>query len=918
MSEAQTRQEIIDKRLEAAGWRISDPTKVTAEHPVLHQVSSSTGIGYSDYVLFAQDGTPLAVVEAKKTSVEAEIGLEQAKQYADGLEQMGHPRPFIFYTNGHEIYFWDDTRYPPRKVYGFFTRDDLERLRFQNKERRPLSSTLIERSICDRPYQIEAIRRILETITQGYRKALLVMATGTGKTRTAMALCDVLMRCSWVKRVLFLADRNELLKQARDAFKEYLPNATWTRITKKNIPFSKRVYLATYPAMHGLYPTISPGFFDMIIADESHRSIYRRYKEILDHFDAYQLGLTATPLEYIDRNTFQLFETETGDPTYNYTLEEAVNNNPPYLVNFKVLSIQSRFQLEGIKSGQLPLQIQKKLIEEGKDLGEIDFEGTDLEKKVTNSGTNELIVREFMEQCIKDETGTRPGKSIIFALSHKHALRLEKHFDDLYPEYKGRLARVIDSHDPRAGTERGLLDQFKDPKNPLKVAISIDMLDTGIDVPEIVNLVFAKPVFSRAKFWQMIGRGTRLCPNLLGPDKDKEYFLIIDHWKNFAYFQMNPPGKEPVSTLSVPERLFGARLEKATAALTVGSNGVLERVVHAIQEDIAALPSDTVNVKEKAQEVTMVVEPIYWYGFGLKEIEHLRKQILPLMRTRSAEDFDALRFDIDIVVAQTALLNQDSETVERCHKQIVEKIRALPLTLNQVKAQHAIIRKAKGKAFWKKLSEESLEDLCLKLRGLMKHRQRPGRDIEKLNLEDITLVREWVEFGPEMEQATVAEYRRKVKEKIQNLVANNEVLQKILRREPLDEFDITSLSDVLRSEDPYITKELLKRVYDNRTAHFIDFIRHILGLQKLRSRTEVIAQAFDDFITRHNDYSADQIQFIQVLKTFMLEQGKVEKENLIARPFTNIHPLGIRGLFTPSEATEILEFAGKIGEPDNK
>lgn len=913
MSEAQTRQEIINKRLEAAGWRLSDPTMVTAEHPILHQASSSTGIGYSDYVLFAQDGCPIAVVEAKKTSVEAEIGREQAKQYADGLQKMGHPRPFIFYTNGYEIYFWDDTRYPPRKVYGFFTRDDMERLRFQNKERRPLSSALIDNEICDRPYQIEAIRRVLETFTRGHRKALLVMATGTGKTRVTIALIDVLMRCNWIKRILFLADRNELLRQARDTFKEHLPNATWERISSKNPLPDKRVYLATYPTMHGLYPTISPGFFDMVIADESHRSIYKRYKEILDHFDAYQLGLTATPVEYIDRNTFQLFETETGNPTFNYTLEEAVNNQPPYLVNFKVLSIQSRFQLEGIKAGQLPLPIQKKLIEEGKDLEEIDFEGTDLEKRVTNSGTNELIVREFMEQCLKDETGTRPGKSIIFAISHKHSLRLEKHFDELYPEYKGRLARVIDSHDPRAGTEGGLLDQFKNPKDPLKVAISVDMLDTGIDIHEIVNLVFSKPVFSRAKFWQMIGRGTRLCPNLFGPGKHKEDFLIIDHWKNFAYFQMNPPGKEPSPTLSVPERLFSARLDKAAAALTVDNDEALDGVIQALRDDIAALPQGTVNVKEKAERVAETSENAFWYGFGLEEIDRLRRQMLPLMRTRSAEDFEALRFDIDIVVAQTAILNRDSETLKRSREHILEKIKQIPLTLNQVRAQEVIIRKVKGERFWTTLTEDSLEDLCLRLRGLMKHRQREGREIEKLDLEDITLVKEWVEFGPELERNTVAEYRRRVEEKIKRLLASNEVLQKLKRGEELNDFDILSLSETLRSEDPYVTEELLQKVYDNRTAHFIDFIRHILGLQKLQSRTEVVAQAFDDFIAGHNDYSADQIFFLQTLKTFLIEKGGVEREDLVTQPFTNLHPQGIRGLFNPSEIKEILEFVGEIG-----
>src|SRR4030095_8812904 len=499
MSEAQTRQQIIDKRLEFAGWKINNPLNVSSEHPILHQSSSSTGIGYSDYVLLGRDGSPLAVVEAKKTSVEAEKGREQAKQYAGGLEKMGSSRPFIFYTNGHKIYFWDDVLYPPRKVYGFFTKDDLERFQFQRKEMQTLSTSLIDTKIIERPYQIEAVRRVLESFSQGHRKSLLVMATGTGKTRVAMALIDVLMRCNWVKRVLFLADRNELLKQARNNFKEHLPHAPWVRISQSNCPPDKRVYLSTYPAMHNLYPTISPGFFDMVIADESHRSIYKRYKEILDHFDAYQLGLTATPVDYIERNTFTLFDAEEGDPTFNYTLEEAVNHKPPYLVPFKVLSIQSRFQLEGIKSGQLPVSIQKQLIEEGKDIEEIDFEGTDLEKKVTNSGTNELIVREFMEQSIKDETGTRPGKSIIFAISHLHALRLEKIFDELYPEFKGRLARVIDSHDPRAATEGGLLDQYKEPTDPLKVAISVDMLDTGIDVPEVVNLVFAKPVFSRAK-----------------------------------------------------------------------------------------------------------------------------------------------------------------------------------------------------------------------------------------------------------------------------------------------------------------------------------------------------------------------------------------------------------------------------------
>ncbi len=914
MSEKQTRQEIIDKRLADAGWHVTDPSQVTAEHPILHQSSSSTGTGFADYLLLGRDGKPLAVIEAKKTSADAEKGREQAKQYADGLEKMGFNRPFIFYTNGHEIFFWDDTRYGPRKVWGFFTLDDFERLSFQRKERQELSSSLIDTTIVNRPYQIEAIRRVLETFSKNRRRGLLVMATGTGKTRVSMALIDVLMRANWVKRILFLADRTALLRQADGDFKTYLPNAPRTRLSKSNCPLNKRVYLATYPAMHGMYPEISSAFFDLIIADESHRSIYNRYKEIFDHFDACQIGLTATPVEYVDRNTFKMFECDNGMPVFNFSYEEAVNHNPPYLVPFKALHIQSRFQLEGIKGNQLPPAIQKKLIEEGKDVDEIDFEGTDLEKKVSNSGTNELIVREFMEQCIKDETGTRPGKSIIFAISHKHALHLESLFNQLYPEYKGRLARVIDSHDPRANTEGGLLDQFKDPTDPMKVAISVDMLDTGVDVREVVNLVFAKPVFSRTKFWQMIGRGTRLREDLFGPGKHKEYFLILDHWNNFAFFNMKPEGKEPVPTLSIPERLFQARLEKARVALGINNEEALNDTVKTLRQDIAELPENSVLIKERAQIFAQVKEDNYWAGFSEKTIEQLEKEVRPLMKLRSDEDFDALKFDINVMELQRAWLLSSEDACQKVQERILGKVLDLPLTLNQVRAKEEWIHNIKSGHVWKGLTYQKTEDLRLALRGIMKHRVHQTKTQERLDLEDMTIVREYVEFGPELERTSVAQYRKMVEEKVQKLLQENEVLQRLKHGDTLDEYDIQKLADILRAEDPHVTEELLRRVYDNRDAAFIDFIRHILGLEKLKTRTESITQAFDGFIAKHNDLTANQVQFLQVLRTFILERGKVQKPDLIQRPFTNLHPQGIRGLFSPKQVDEIIHFVEKIGE----
>lgn len=913
MSEHQTRKEIIDKRLKVTGWDVENPTDVISEHEVFHQFGKYDGTGYSDYVLLGKDGKPLAVVEAKKTTTEAEKGREQAKQYADGFEKMFGFRPFIFYTNGHKIFFWDDRRYPPREVFGFFTRADLERLKFHNENRKTLSTSLIDKNIVERSYQIEAIRRTLETFEhKNHRKALIVMATGTGKTRTTMAIIDVLMRANWIERVLFLADRNALLRQANDAFKEYLPNAPRIKVMDGKCPLDKRVYLSTYPAMHGIYPKISPGFFDLIIADESHRSIYKRYKEIFDHFDSYQIGLTATPVDFIDRNTFQLFETPDGEPTFNYSYEKAEQEK--YLVDFKVLSIQSRFQLEGIHADKLPISVQKQLIEEGKDLEEIDFEGTDLEKKVTNSGTNEVIVQEFMEQSIKDETGTRPGKSIIFAISHKHALRLEETFNKLYPEYKGLLVRVIDSHDQRANTEGGLLDQFKDPKNPLKVAISVDMLDTGIDVPEIVNLVFAKPVFSRAKFWQMIGRGTRLCKNLFGPGKDKQYFLIIDHWNNFAFFDMQPEGQEPTGTRSIPENLFDARLKRAEAALDIDNKDVLEQTIREIREDMSNLPEGSVVVKRNIVELSRAAEQTYWYGFSKNTIKDLRKNILPLMKTKVSENFDALKFDIQVIQYETALLSQNTEASESQQTKILDAINELPLSLNQVRAKEEVITKVKTPKFLQEANFEKLEWVRKELRQIMRHRTPQVYDIEKLNLADLILVRDVVEFGPEMERTSTAAYRKKVEERIQELLKKNEVLQKLKAGKSIDDYDILSLADILRAEDPYITESLLQKVYDNHTARFIDFIRHILGLQKLQSRSEAITQAFQDFISQHNDFKADQIAFLDMIKTFILNQGRIEKENLIEAPFTNVHPQGIRGIFKPNQQNQVLEFIEKISK----
>ena len=538
-NEETTRRRLIDSMLTDAGWDFKPDwteANVVREREVPYQ-PTQTGIGYADYELKDDSDKPLAVVEAKKTAVDPNIGRKQAQLYAEGLERKYGQRPVIFYTNGYEHWIWDDAQnYPPRQIQGFYSKDSLQYLVLQRKTKISLDTLSPKPDIIDRLYQLEAIKRVCERFTNGYRKALLVQATGTGKTRVAIALTDLLIRAGWVKRVLFLCDRKELRKQAKNVFNDFI-NEPLTIVragTAKDR--TKRIYLATYPAMIKIFETFDVGFFDLIIADESHRSIYNRYRDLFVYFDSLQIGLTATPVNYIARNTYRLFDCEERHPTVYYPLERAVEEE--YLVPYEVYTHTTNFLRSGIKYSQLSEEQRRQLEEDGEDPETFDYESPEIDRQIFNKDTNRAILRNLMENGLREATGQHPGKSIIFARNHKHALLLAELFDEMYPQYGGSFCQVIDNYDPRA---EQLIDDFKGEGNnkDLTIAISVDMLDTGIDIPEILNLVFAKPVKSRVKFWQMIGRGTRLCKNLFGPGNDKKKFLIFDHWGNFEYFEEN-------------------------------------------------------------------------------------------------------------------------------------------------------------------------------------------------------------------------------------------------------------------------------------------------------------------------------------------------------------------------------------------
>ncbi len=924
-NEKLTRKEIIDNRLKQAGWNVTDRTQVIEEFDIqLTVVEEPTtpyaGHQYSDYVLLGKDGKPLAVVEAKKTSVDAALGREQAKQYCYNIQStQGVDLPFCFYTNGHDIYFWDLDNYPPKKVYGFPTRDDLERYAYIRKARKQLAGELINTKIAGRNYQIASIRAVMEAVEKRKSKFLLVMATGTGKTRTCIALVDALMRAGWAERVLFLVDRIALRDQTLEAFKEHLPNEPrWPKQGEKEIATDRRIYVSTYPTMLNIIrneeKSLSPHFFDLIVVDESHRSIYNTYQEILDYFNTITLGLTATPTDVIDHNTFQLFECEDGVPTFAYSYDEAVNHIPPFLSNFQVMKIKTKFQDEGINKRTISLEDQQKLMLEGKEIEEINYEGTEIEKKVINRGTNALIVREFMEESIKDPNGVLPGKTIFFCISKAHARRVEEIFDSLYPEYKGELAKVLVSEDPRVYGKGGLLDQFVSNDMP-RIAISVDMLDTGIDVRELVNLVFAKPVYSYTKFWQMIGRGTRL----LEPEKikpwctQKDNFLILDCWDNFEYFKLNPRGKELKAQIPLPVRLFGVRLEKIEEARTQSNSEIVNKEVQKIRKQVEALPKNSVVIMEAKHELQRLEDENFWSNLTADKMEFLEAVVKPLLRTVSDVDFKAMRFEKDIVEVSLAHLAGETEKFETLKESIIEEIGELPLSINIVARELELIRQAQSNHYWATINEDKFEELIQKLSPLMKFREAViPLAHAKFNLKDIVAEKEFVEFGPQHEALSVAKYRELVEKKINELVSISPILQKLKQGQEITTDEAEQLAEELHNEHPHITIDLLRKVYNHRKAALVQFIKHILGIEQLETFAETVTKAFDDFIAKHSYLTSRQLQFLDLLKNFVLEKGDVSKRNLIESPFTMLHPEGIRGIFNQKEIDEILSLTEQV------
>lgn len=701
ISEQKTRYSLIDPQLKKAGWNLSDRTQVGFEIPVAgYDASPSEGI--TDYCLYRSNGDVLAVVEAKRTSRDARVGQQQVLDYVTAIEKKQSFRPFAFMANGEDIFFWESDNTAPRRVAGFFSRENLETLLFLKQNKLSLNSITINQKIVDRSYQVEAIRRISEAIElKKKRKALLVMATGTGKTRTIMGLIDVFLRAHAAKHVLFLADRDALVDQAlTDGFKVYLPNESRSRIRTYAIEKNARVYVSTLQTLEICYDKFTPADFDLIISDECHRSIYNKFTDILAYFDGIQIGLTATPAEFVDRDTFKFFDCDGNAPTFLYTYDQAVNDD--YLADFNVYAAQTKFQRKGIKGIDLSEEDRKSLQERGIEPDTIDFEGTDLERKVTNKDTLRNQWEEFMDVCLKDATGQLPGKTIVFAITHKHAMRLAETFDEMYPEHQGKLVQVIDSKMERA---RELIDNFKKQDMP-RIAISVDMLDTGIDIPEVVNLAFMKAVNSQIKFWQMIGRGTRhhkACKYLKWlPNSNKEDFLIVDYWENFEHFQMMPKEDEGKGQIPVLVTIFYTRLQKLAYIFQVDPS--LRSIAEKQGNVFARIPLEERETKQSDSSV-----PVTARNEVTKQSDSLSEGLL-----RSARNDDG--------VGDGGIRNDDKvEDVRRIIRDVRADITRIPLQSFSVKKVFKEVSDVWHDDFWNYITPDKLEFLHLKVAPLLRY-----------------------------------------------------------------------------------------------------------------------------------------------------------------------------------------------------
>ena len=906
ISETETRKRYIDLILESEGWVIGDNCLTEVE---ISNISTPSGKGKADYVLYGDNGKPLAVIEAKKIDIDPRIAKNQAKEYADALEKQYGTRPVIFFTNGLDYYIWDDTDYAERKVSSIYSKKDLEKLIFKRKNKTRLKNLAIKDVITNRAYQKEAIIRVTEALESGRRKMLLVMATGSGKTRTAASIVDVLTRHNWVKNILFLADRTALVKQARDSFKEYLPNLSLCNLLDNKDDVNSRMIFSTYPTMMNAIDEakdkkgnriFTSGHFDLIIVDESHRSIYKKYQAIFDYFDANLLGLTATPKSEIDKNTYKIFELEDDNPTFAYELDEAIKQG--YLVHYgKPLDVGLKIVRDGLKYSELSEEEKEEFEEtfDGEEKEQISSE--EVNTTLFNQDTVDLVIKTLMNNGLKVEGGDKLGKTIIFAVNQKHANFIVERFNKLYPEYRGKFAEAI-YHNIKFVDN--MIAQFKDKNSHPQIAVSVDMLDTGIDVPEILNLVFFKKIRSKAKFWQMIGRGTRLCKDLFGPGIDKERFLIFDCYKNFEFFEVNGDGKEVKNSKSVSENIFGAKIEiiKSLQHLKYQEKPFIEyrdKLISEVILDILGINENRFDVRMKGAIVDKYKKLDKYEALDEKDVKEIKDVVAPLVIYEESDEL-AKRFDYLIYTIENAYLqNKSFLKAKNKVKETAESLSELG-TLPRVLEKKQLIMDIQKDEFWNDINIFQLEEIRNELRELIRLLDKPATKIYYTDFKDETV--DYSEHESEGEFKIINQlvnYNKRVEQYLEDF-KNNDVIKRLKNNHPLSLNDIKYLEKVLWDE--LGTKEEYTETYGK--IPLLKMVSKIIGMDR-----EAVEKEFSEFLSDEN-LNSNQINFVRHIVDYIAQNGSIDKEKLQEFPIVN--KFGGVGELFKNKTDVLIEIIGAV------
>lgn len=916
-SEFETRAYKIDALLGEAGWKLDQDRDREFE---VSGMPNASGAGFVDYVLWGADGLPLALVEAKRAMKSPAEGQQQAKLYADRLEAQFGQRPVIFYSNGYEHWLWDDTTHPARPVQGFLTRDELQRMVQRRTTALPLSSLDINDDIVERYYQHRAIRSITERFeVEGQRKALLVMATGSGKTRTVIALIDLLMRANRVKRVLFLADRTALVNQAVGAFKVHLPDSSPVNLVTEGYE-DGRVYVSTYQTMVGKIDEYRPdgtrrfgvGHFDLVVIDEAHRSVYRKYRGIFEYFDSLLVGLTATPKDEIDKNTYDLFDLETGVPTDAYTLDEAVADG--FLVPPRGISVDLGFMRGGIKYDDLSEEektdwdeLEWGEDEDGNSLAPPDeVDAAALNKLLFNADTVDKVLERLMRDGIHVAGGDRLGKTIIFAKNQAHAEFIEQRFNHHYPKHAGQFARVI-THS--VNYAQSLIDEFSIKDGAPHIAISVDMLDTGIDVPEAVNLVFFKLVRSKTKFWQMIGRGTRLCPNLFGPGQDKDRFLVFDYCQNLEYFSEDLPAAEGSGAIPLSERIFRRRLELLRVLDDQQVWGDERAAIADILAGyVASMPQQNFLVRPHLQVVERFSKRDAWDDVSVGDLAELSDRAAGLPTEVEPDPEEAKRFDVLVLNTQLAVLN--GEPYERERQKIIQIAGLLEdqQSIPVIKQQLELLLEVQTDEWWADVTYPMLEQARRSLRDLVPLIERAKKKVVYTDFEDTERGdREVTLPGTGGGDATqYAQFRKKAESYLKDQLADD-IVAKVRSGAPLTPDDLVRLQQVLVAAG--VGDDASFAVASERAGNLGYFVRSLVGMDR-----EAAKAAFAEFLDDKR-YSQNQIRFVNLIIDELTDQGVVAPGRIYESPYDGLAPTGPEALFTDDDLDRLFEVLERLKPP---